>query len=458
MAAMPSLRSFLINRDYARLWTGQAVSTVGDFVFDTTVLLWVGTVLVEGRSWAPAAVGGVALSVGAAILVVGPLAGVFVDRWNRRATMLRTEVIRAVLVVGLTAVSLLPRDALPLWMWLAVVYVVLFALNAAGQFFAPARFAMIGDLVPGEVDRTRAAGLGQATLAVASIIGPPLAAPLLFSIGLQWALILNGLTYVVSYVAIRGIRPPAARPAPDVEPAAELTPPQPTAERTTWWGEFVAGWRFFMHSRVLVTLLIAAVICQLGTGSLNTLNLFFLSTNLHASPKLLGFLEMAFGVGAILGSLMAARAAKLLGTRTVAWAGLVVAGILVVAYAKQTAFVPGLVLILLVALPVAMLNTALTPLLLGATPPQLVGRVAAVFNPLNQLASMLSAGLAGWLVSSALRDLDADVAGLHFGRFDAAFTLAGVLIALAGGYAALALPRPERRQSDQRTSLSTTDT
>src|ERR1700742_4619975 len=92
-AVVTKTRRFLINRTFARLWTGQAVSTLGDYVFDTTLVLWVATVLAGGRRGAPAAVSGIMLSVGAAVLVVGPVAGVFVDRWNRRATMLGTEII-----------------------------------------------------------------------------------------------------------------------------------------------------------------------------------------------------------------------------------------------------------------------------------------------------------------------------------------------------------------------------
>jgi hypothetical protein len=55
----------LINRDYARLWYGQAVSTTGDYVFDTTLALWVATELGRGHNWAPAEMSGVLLAAGA---------------------------------------------------------------------------------------------------------------------------------------------------------------------------------------------------------------------------------------------------------------------------------------------------------------------------------------------------------------------------------------------------------
>ena len=176
---VPSLRYALVNRNYAKLWYGQAVSAVGDTVFGTTLVLWVSQVLARGSAWAPAAVSGILVAAGAAVALVGPVAGVFVDRWNRKSTMLRTEAIRAAMVAGLTGLSFVPIPDFPAGLWLAAVYLVVFVLTAAGQFFNPARFATTGDVVPGEDDRIRATGLAEATTSAAGIIGPPIAALLL---------------------------------------------------------------------------------------------------------------------------------------------------------------------------------------------------------------------------------------------------------------------------------------
>ena len=72
---LPVLQRTLINRNYARLWYGQAVSAVGDTVFGTTLVLWVSQVLAQGRAWAPAAVSGILVAATAAFALVGPLAG-----------------------------------------------------------------------------------------------------------------------------------------------------------------------------------------------------------------------------------------------------------------------------------------------------------------------------------------------------------------------------------------------
>jgi MFS family permease len=421
------LRRLLINRSYARLWAGQAVSVVGDYVFDTTLLLWVATVLGNGKPWAPAAVSGIMLSVGAAVMVVGPVAGVFVDRWQRRSTMLRSEVIRAVLVGTLTVLSFLPTATLPTWLWLTVIYIVVFVLNAAGQFFGPARLAVIADVVTGTVDRTRAVGVGQATVATAAIIGPPLAAPLLFTVGIRWALLLNALSYVVSYLAIRAVRLPTVPRAP-VVPGAGVR------------AEFVAGLKFFRGNRFLVAILTLAVIAQFGTGALNSLDVFFVTQNLHAQSRLYGFMSMAEGLGAIVGGLAAGWVVARLTARTTTWLTLFLAGLLVIGYSRLTSFPLGLVVIFVLAIPVTMINTAMTPILLAVTPERLLGRVLAVFNPINQASSMLSVVIGGWLASTALRGLHASVAGIHFGTIDTIFTATGLLIVAAGVYAVFSLP------------------
>jgi fucose permease len=130
-----------------------------------------------------------------------------------------------------------------------------------------------------------------------------------------------------------------------------------------------------------------------------------------------------------------------IGARTLLWLGAAVAGALVLVYARQTVFAAALALILLVALTVTLLNTAWTPLLLKAAPPEYLGRVVAVFMPVNTLSSMLSMAAAGWLASGALRGLHGSVLGVHIGPIDTIWTVAALLMIAAGGYAMLMLPR-----------------
>ncbi|MGP3636559.1 MFS transporter [Streptomyces sp. 24-1644] len=433
-------RLTLINRDYTRLWFGQAVSSVGDAVFSTTLVLWVATVLAKDETWAPVAVSGVLMASSAAVLVIGPLAGVFVDRWNKRVTMLRTEVLRIGLVAVLTAVSFLPIDALPAGAWLALVYATVLLLHAAGQFFSPARFAILADLVTGDADRARAAGIAQATGETAWIIGPPLAAPLLFTAGLQWAMLFNALSYAVSYIAIRsiGVRPPTAGTAAPGATGKSASRQRPSVRR-----EFADGLRFFARSRFLVALLLLAVIGQFGIGALSTLNVFFTTDNLNASAHLYGYIGMAMGVGGITGALCGGRVVQWLGARRSTWISLLVSGVLLVAYSRQTGFIGGIALLFVFTVPLTVLNTAMAPLLLAAAPADYLGRVMAVFYPVTKLASMLSAVLSGWLAGSVLKDVAGSAGGLRFGPIDTIFAVSGLIVVVSGVFAFFALPRTE---------------
>jgi fucose permease len=92
------------------------------------------------------------------------------------------------------------------------------------------------------------------------------------------------------------------------------------------------------------------------------------------------------------------------------------------------------------AIPIAMLNTAVAPLLLDAAPREYMGRVMAVFMPVNQLACMLSVVISGWLTSTVLRSFRASFAGITLNSVSLIFVVAGGLIFASGIRAFAALP------------------
>lgn len=419
----------IINREFTRLFYGQAVSRVGDFVFDTTLALWIGTKLGKDKGWAPLAMSGVLVSALIATVAIAPAAGVFADRWNRKHTMLRMDAIRAVLVGGLGALAFLPVRDLPIGVWIALIYVTVFGVNAAGTFFGPSRMAVIGDLVQGDADRARAAGLAQTSDALAGIIGPPLAAPLLIPGGVQWAMIVNALSYVGSFLAISSV------------PLTHHNTRTEAAPKPDFRAEFKAGLAFFAKTRVLVVLLVVAATANFGAQALNTLDVFFATRNLHAAPKLYGLLGMAIGIGSIIGGLLAGRTVARVGTVRVIWLTIGSSGILIALYARQTTIWVALPIIFATGLPVAMVNAAIEPLLFQVTPRELLGRVISVISPIMSVVQLGSTLLVGWLMSSIMLHFHTQVGGLHMGPIDTLFTITGLLFVLAACYAFVMLPR-----------------
>ncbi len=441
----------LINRSYALLWSGQLISNLGDFVFDTTLVLWVATKIAAGQPWAPLAVSGVLVAATLPIFLVGPIAGVFVDRWNPRRTMMTTDALRAVLIAllllnaDLVPLPFMPGGHLSVVGQLIAIYAVVFLAAVCSQFFNPARSVMIADVVD-SVHLAQAGSLGQVTFALATIAGPPLAAPLLFAFGVQWALLINALSFVVSFLAVATIRSgKARRAATDIAAARGQQAAEGGTRPSGVLGEFGQGLRFFLANRILVVLVVAAMIASLGAGALNALDVFFITRDLHAPAQLYGFAGTAYAGGVLLGAILGGVVAVRVGLLRMVWLSLLWMGAGLFVFSRMTSFPPALIVLLLTGIGQATLNVSLGPLLIQITPINLLGRVSALLNPLVTAASLISIALAGYLASSVLAGLRVSAAGMAFNSLNAIFGSAGLLILLGGvfamlGYRGVSLP------------------
>jgi MFS family permease len=421
----------LINRNFTLLWIGQAISQVGDFFFDTTLILWIATSLAKGQSWTPLAISGAALAATLPTLLVGPIAGIFVDRWDKRRTMLRMDGQRAIIIaMVLPAVGIIPlpfmNGHLPVFWQLGYIYALIVLENVCSQFFSPSRLALIGDIVP-EAMRSRAMSLSQITLNMALILGPSLAAPLYFSFGAQWAIIIDSLSFPGSFLAILLIKAPHA--------AHSLAPGQ----RPHFLRELGEGLRFFKGNHVLIALVVTGVLFQIGGGASDALYILFVLSNLHTPPGLAGLFGAAYGAGVIAASFVLALLARRLGEARVLSLSLLSWGFFMIVFSRATSFVPGLIAFFMLGVSNAGINVTVGPLLLHTTPRQFVGRISSVMNPSITLAAMASAAIAGYLVSNVLRGLHASLLHMSFGPLDTVFMVSGILVIGAGAYAMLAL-------------------
>src|SRR5437588_8843491 len=312
----------LINRNFALLWSGQTISIVGDFVFETTLVLWIVTRIAQGQPWAPLAVSGVLLAASVPDFIIGPIAGVFVDRWDKRRTMLWMDALQAILILllllpaGILPLPFLDASRLPILWQLGLIYSIVFLESSCAQFFEPSLLALIGDIVD-EPYRARATGLIQLMVSLAMVIGPSLATLLFFMIGVQWAFLLNALSFVVSFLAILAIRSPQVAVAGGLE------------RQGNFLREFGQGIRFYVGNPILMTILISGILVVFINGALNALDIFFVTQNLHTSVSLYGLLSTALGAGLIVGAVLASALAQRLGLTRTFWLSLVVGSVLV---------------------------------------------------------------------------------------------------------------------------------
>ncbi|HEX9036229.1 MAG TPA: MFS transporter [Ktedonobacterales bacterium] len=438
----------LINRDFALLFSGQAVSIIGDMLFNTTLTIWIATVLAKGQSWAPLAVSAVLLGASVPVFLVGPFAGVFIDRANRRRMMLWMDGLRTIVIAlmilftGAMALPFLPGGRLPVGWTLGVIYVTVFVINAAEQFFRPASMAMIQMIVP-EEQQAKAMGLSQVSLSLAVVIGPAVAAPLFVTFGPQWALLANALSFATSYLTILLIRSSGS-------PVAQAANPQ----RAGFLSEFWEGVRFYFSNRVLVTLTIAVIVAVLGASALNTLDIFFTTRNLGASTTVYGFVGAVYGLGSIIGSVALPAFAERIGLARLLWSSLALMGVLVMILSRLTSVGPALSFMLAIGFFNAALNIAASPLMMRATPSHMMGRAMSIFQPAMNLSILVSTALIGYLASVTLRDFHATFAGAHFGAVDTIWLVGGAIIALSAIIVAIGLWGVDRRARETRAIAS----
>jgi MFS family permease len=414
--------TIFINRNFALLWWGQSLSSVGDYAWDTALVLWIATTIAAGQPWAPLAVAGAVLAAMIPQIIVAPIAGVFVDRWDRRQTMIVMAMIQVALA-GLLAIAILaiqPGRAQHYSIWLlGVVFANIVLLTTCAQFFQPAQLALIKDIVaPSKQDQ--AIEMTRATQALGVVIGPPLAAALVFGLGVEWALIVNALTFGVSYMtSVLIIAPPYARRFRQ-------------RASGTFWSDFTAGLAYVANHATLRTILVAEILTWLGFGALQALGYFFITINLRAPPGSYGAFASVFGLGAILGGLLVTLFGRAVGLRRILWLALITSGVFVALMSHLTQLAPALVAAFIFGVAATAIMIAVEPLALDTAESEFVGRVTTVLDPAGRLAALVSVIIAGSLYSAAMRSFHASVMGINLDGVNVIFTGTGAL-AVAGG-------------------------
>lgn len=370
------------NPDFANLWAAQVISLLGDW-FNTIVL----SALVGAYS------GGSGLAVSIFLLarfvpplLIGPFAGVLVDRMDRKRLLIFSDVSRA----GVVLLLLLATGPDRLWL----IYVLTFIQFSLSAVFEPGRSAIMPSLLQSH-DLVRANTLGSVTwsamLAVGAIAGGLVAA----LVGAAAALVIDAGTFLVSAAFISRIR---IVTRPDQPPAGERPAADPRDQR-----RLADGLRYLAaHPATAAVLLV-----KLGQslGNVDALMIVY-ATELFIMGKdsttPLSIMYAAFGVGAVLGPLLTnrinngsvPRMRRLIGLGFI-WITL---GWLVFGGASTLALVSGA--LVLRAMGGSVNWTYSSVIIQKSVPDQFLGRVFALDMAGFQLASVISTILTGLAVES----------------------------------------------------------
>ncbi|MEU4226649.1 MFS transporter [Nonomuraea sp. NPDC026600] len=281
-----------LGRQFNLYWGGQTVSLVGDRV---TVFV-VPTLMIFVLHASALEVGIVAMAQYLGIPLLGPVAGVLVDRWDKRLTMLMCDVVRLVAVA-----------AIPVTYWLGVLstpvlFVCVALISGATIFFNVGYLVAVPTTVP-EDKLVRAYSRLEGSSTVSEVAGPSIAAGLYHVFGVA-ALLIDAASYLVSAACFRAMRPWGTK----------------AVQQGSVWSRLVLGFRLNWADPVLRRVVIAAVTLNSGGPIFVTVLPVLAYRGLGISVGVFGAAMSAGAVGAVLGALVAPKISDRLGLgRTMAW-------------------------------------------------------------------------------------------------------------------------------------------
>jgi DHA3 family macrolide efflux protein-like MFS transporter len=291
-----------LNGSFSALWTGQLISLFGDRVHQVALAF-----LVLGMTNSPLAMAMVFVAATLPNLLLSPLAGTYVDRWNQRDVMIVSDLLRA------AAVLLIPIVAVTS---VYLIYPFVFLITSVSIFFRPARVAILPRIVRQDELLTANSAL-WAGETFADIIGYPLAGIFVGYLGpaLPLAFWLDAATYAASAVLIASIFVPAVRrmATTDADTGADGH-----GGPSGVFAEMREGLRFLRGDPVLFANTIQATFAQFAIGALTVLTPVLVRDVIadpHVEPTAAyAFLEAGIGLGNLIGGfaigLIGARLAK----------------------------------------------------------------------------------------------------------------------------------------------------
>lgn len=274
------------------IWFGQMVSLVGSAISDFALSIWVYTSSSSVLQFAL-----VSLAFVVPQLLIAPLAGVIVDRWNRRTIMLISDSIHALLMGAVLLI--LTFSTLESWH----LYIITACAGVAANFQWPAYQALIPQLVP-KSDLGRANGLVDLAHGLAQLAAPLGGGLLLLWIGLRGVVLLDLVTFGVAVgTLLLSSVPNVTRPAqahtlaePVAETAAKASGPRQI------FAEFSAGWHFIRADRGLLALMVYIAVTVFLTSFIHVLTPPLVLS--FATEAELGLVLTVGGVGMLAGGLL----------------------------------------------------------------------------------------------------------------------------------------------------------
>lgn len=350
---------------FRRVWLAQIVSLLGDFV----ALFAVQVAVVFRTHGSVNDMASIFVASLVPSIALGPVAGVFADRWDPRRTMIVSDVARGVLVLLLACAVTVPQ-----------ICAISFAVSCFSNFFGPARAITLPLVVPPSLLLAANARMQQ-SLQVVRIASPAIASALVAAFGERICYAADSATFFGSAMLLATLR--YHRPA--IRSAA-----------CGVFRELGAGFGFLLTDPRFSFVVFSMAAGTFAAGCFGALAPVYVRDVLHGGPPLLGMIGMLIAAGTVAGSALLPKYTRGYDPRRLIGYGMAAVGGSILLMAAEPTQAPAWIGSAGIGLGVAVVVLAAAVMLQGGTPPALRGRVsgaAAALTSLAQLAAMLLSGI-----------------------------------------------------------------
>jgi len=314
---MSKFTEILKNRNFFLLWIGQIISQLGDRLDQMALIAFV-YMRAPGSTWEIAKILSFTIIP---VFLIGPLAGVYVDRWDRRRTMYVCDFLRSILVL-----------TIPLFLFykqsLAPIYLVIFIVFSIGRFFVPAKMSIIPELVK-DKDLLLANSLVNTTGMIAAILGFGISGVVVEWLGARSGFYLDAFSFLVSAALIFSITKKAKALVDFKSVGKDIA----AVIRKSVFQEIKEGVLYFIrHKDIRFTASIIFILWS-ALGAVYVVIIVFVQNTLHSATKDLGLLIMFLGIGLFVGSLIYGRFGQRLSHYKTIFICLILSGIMLAVFA-----------------------------------------------------------------------------------------------------------------------------
>ena len=376
---MARFREVLKNKNFLLLWLSQIVSQFGDRLNQMALIGFIAQ-RSPGKTLQLASL--LAFTI-LPVFVVGPIAGVYVDRWDRRKTMYYCDFLRGLLVL------LIPLYIIDSNKSIVPLYAVVFLLFCIGRFFVPAKLAIVPELVPKE-QMLMANSLVNTTGMIASTAGFAIGGIVVTVLGAKGGFYIDSASFFVSSFLVFFIRLAGRQRVKIMEVGKEVLE---AIRKSSVLGEVKEGIRYLLGRKQMRGVIAVLFLIWAALGTMYVVVIVFVQQTLKSLTLDLGLLAMFLGMGLFLGSIIYGRFGKSANCFKTIFSSLISSGLALAGFAfvlnRYPFFYTAAILAVVFGLAVGPIMTAANTLIHDVSSGAMLGKVFSSVEVVMHLAFLL---------------------------------------------------------------------